>query len=98
MSIDRRIVRRRLAFLGGGAPGVRKSVHEGYTLIVVEPVPHMSRRHHKTAVITLRTAPHAPVYVGLGRGQVPDLESSARSAATTETSHSSDSRARIAAT
>jgi hypothetical protein len=66
-------------------------------LVVVEPVAGMRRANRKTALVTLRTAPNAPVYFELGGGQAPSEESAARISASTPGSNSSGARARRAA-
>ncbi|ODT04187.1 MAG: hypothetical protein ABS52_05920 [Gemmatimonadetes bacterium SCN 70-22] len=63
-------------------------------LIVVEPVPGMKRANHKTAVVTLRTAPNAPAYFELGGSQPPSRETAAFSSSSTQASDSAEARAR----
>jgi hypothetical protein len=65
-------------------------------LIVVQPVPGKRRANHKTAVVTLRTAPNAPLHFDLGGDQSPPPERTLRSSARTQSSDSTGSRARRA--
>jgi hypothetical protein len=57
-------------------------------LIVVEPVPGKRKANHRIRVVTLRTAPNAPVHFELGGVQPPSPESAARGSASTAASDS----------
>ena len=50
-------------------------------LVVVEPIPGMKRANHKSAVVTLRSDPHAPKHFLVGSQPVSASESSSRTQA-----------------
>jgi multidrug efflux pump subunit AcrA (membrane-fusion protein) len=57
-------------------------------MIVVEPIPGMRRANHKSAVVTLRSAPDAPRYFAVRR----QLESASDNSSRTHSSSSTNSR------
>jgi len=68
-------------------------------LIIVEPVPNLKRANYKTALVTLRTAPNAPLGFDLETGQGTTRASAAGSSEGTDSSSGrSRARSRLAST
>lgn len=65
--------------------------------LVVEPVPGMKRANNKTALVALRTNPHAPRSVGLASGYAGNVAMAARSSDKTHSSRSMSARSRSGA-